>query len=558
MEKKDIEKQAYILALQNAIKHDGRANKGAIIGKLIAMDSSVKDMLKDIQPVLNKVIKEVNELKEQEQHEELKNLDKERYEAIFEKQEKGMPELPNAEKGKVVTRIPPEPSKYPHIGHALSFLLNYIYAKKYEGKAILRFEDTNPLKASHEYVEAIMDGLKYIGIKPDKTIFASDDMHIFYDYAEQLIKQEKAYVCFCDKEKVRKFRNEGKACKCREKSSLKEWNDMLQGKYKEGECTLRLKGDMESNNFVMRDPIIFRIIEHPHYKQKNKFKVWPMYDFENSIEDSITGITHILRSNEFGNMRVELQNYIKDLLNLKKQTIVQYGRFNITGAISQGREIREMIEQGKVSGWDDPQLVTLKALKRRGIVKETFWELAKQVGLSKTPTNLDKSLVNSINRKILDGKSPRYFFIKQPKEITIEGAEERTIELNKHPSKDLGKRKFKVGSEFIIEEEDYKQFKDGKIYRLMDCLNFKKEKDKLVFHSLSYKEFPKGSLIMHWLPKSKDNINISVLMDDGNKIEGIAEHHIKELKEGDIVQFQRFGFCRLDSKEKMYFVFSHK
>jgi glutamyl-tRNA synthetase len=383
-------------------------------------------------------------------------------------------------------------------------------------------------------------------------------MEKFYKYAEQLIKQEKAYVCFCDKEKVRKLRNEGKVCKCREKSSIKEWKDMLKGKYKEGECTLRLKGDMESNNFVMRDPIIFRIIDYPHYRQKQKYKVWPMYDFENSIEDSITGITHILRSNEFGNMRIELQNYIKDLLGLKKQTIVQYGRFNISGAISQGREIREMIEKGEVSGWDDPQLVTLKALKRKGIVKETFWEIAKQVGLSKTPTNLDWSLINSVNRKILDDKAPRYFFIKNPVKIKIEGAEERTIELGKHPTKDLGKRVFKVGSEFIIEEEDYKQLEDGKIYRLMDCLNFKKQKNKLIFHSLSYKEFPKGALIMHWLPESKDNLNTTILMDDGSEIEGISESHLKELKEGDIVQFQRFGFCRLDSEEKMYFIFSHK
>jgi glutamyl-tRNA synthetase len=283
-----------------------------------------------------------------------------------------------------------------------------------------------------------------------------------------------------------------------------------------------------------------------------------MYDFENSIEDSITGITHILRSNEFGNMRIELQNYIKELLGLKKQTIVQYGRFNITGAISQGREIREMIEKGEVSGWDDPQLVTLKALKRKGIVKETFWEIAKQVGLSKTPTNLDWSLINSVNRKILDDKAPRYFFIKKPVKIKIEGAEERTIELGKHPTKDLGKRVFKVGSEFIIEEEDYKQLQDGKIYRLMDCLNFKKQKNKLIFYSLSYKEFPKGALIMHWLPESKDNLKTTILMDDGSEIEGIAESHLKELKEGDIVQFQRFGFCRLDSEEKMYFIFSHK
>ncbi len=171
-------------------------------------------------------------------------------------------------------------------------------------------------------MDAIYDGLDYIGIKPDEIRFASDDMELLYSYAERLIDENKAYVCFCDRDKIAKLRAEGKECGCREKNSgnnKEEWRKMLEGKYQEGECVLRLKGDMKSKNFVMRDPVIFRIIKQNHFRQKNKYVVWPMYDFENSIEDSIMGITHILRSNEFGNMRIELQNYIKDLLKLSKQ-----------------------------------------------------------------------------------------------------------------------------------------------------------------------------------------------------------------------------------------------
>lgn len=561
MEEQEIKINAYIFALENAIKHNGKASKGAIIGKLIAMNPSIKQNIKDIENLLDDIIDKVNSLNEEKQLEELKKLDEARYNALFEKKEKKMPELPNAIEGKVVTRIPPEPSKYPHIGHALSFLINYVYAKKYNGRTILRFEDTNPLKASQEYVDAIYDGLDYIGIKPDEIRFASDDMELLYSYAERLIDENKAYVCFCDRDKIAKLRAEGKECGCREKNSgnnKEEWRKMLEGKYQEGECVLRLKGDMKSKNFVMRDPVIFRIIKQNHFRQKNKYVVWPMYDFENSIEDSIMGITHILRSNEFGNMRIELQNYIKDLLKLSKQTIVQYGRFNIIGGISQGREIRDLITSGKVKGWDDPRLVTLKALKRRGIVKETYLELVKQVGLSNTPTNIDWSLISALNRKIIDDKTPRYFFIKEPVEIEIESVDERIIQVKNHPTKDLGTRSFKINGKFIIEKEDYEKFESGKIYRLMDCLNFKKEKDKFLFHSFDYKELPKNSTIVHWLPSSKENIEVSILMPDGNEIKGFGEKYLKELEEGSIIQFQRFGFCRLDSKEKMLFVFSHK
>jgi len=287
--------------------------------------------------------------------------------------------------------------------------------------------------------------------------------------------------------------------------------------------------------------------------------VWPMYDFENSVEDHLCGITHIMRSIEFGEMRKELQDYIKELLKLRNQSIVQYGRFGVADSITQGREIRKLIEKKKVIGWDDPRLVTLKALKRRGIQKETLYELAVEVGLSTTATNIDWSVIFSINRKILDAKCDRYFFIKEPVKIKISNAPGQVAELKKHPDNPgRGIRQLKTNDEFFIEKKDFEELEEGKLYRLMDCLNFRKMKNKFVFDSLEYEKFKKeGRSIMHWLP-SDGNLPVEVMMPDGKLAKGIAEPDVKNLKVNDIVQFTRFGFCRLDeNNRKIVFWYAH-
>ncbi len=547
-------------ALQNAVNFKGKANPGAVIGKVLAESKSDP---KEVAIEVNKIIKEVNSMKLEDQITKLKSLDPK----LLEKkkaEKKDLPELEGAKPGKVVTRIPPEPSKYNHIGHALSFLINYIYAKRYKGKAILRFEDTNPAKAEQEYVDAMKkDVLKYLDIKPDKIVFVSDDMPKFYKLAEQTIKENKSYVCFCNRDTMQDLRHKGEECSCRtkdQKTNLKDWKDMLTGKYKEGEATLRLKIDMQADNQVMRDPVIMRICTIKHYRQKNKYKVWPMYDFENAVEEHFCGITHILRSNEFGTMRAELQEYIKDLFSFKKQIIRDYGRFNITGATTQGREIRELIEQKKVSGWDDPRLVTLKALKRRGIIKEAYYELVKEVGLSPSPSNIDFTRIAAINRRLLDPKAYRYFFVKDPIKIKVENAPSKKVELDLHPENKKGGRKFQTEDEFLITKEDFNKIQSGKLIRLMEVLNFTKKRNKLIYDSNDVETYRKnGTAIIHWLTP-KDTINIEVLMDDGKLIQGLGEKTLSQVKEGEVIQFERFGFCRLDkkTKDKLTFWFTHR
>ncbi len=542
---KTIEK----FALQNAVKFNGKANHGAVLGQLFSENPKLKEQAKEFSQKIQEIVKKVNSMSLEEQRKTLKKIAPELLEEKKEKKKKELPKLPNVH-GLVVTRIPPEPSKYLHLGHAMSFLINYMYAQKYNGKCVLRIDDTNPEKAKKEYYDSLYEDLLWLRVVPNKTIIASQHMDTFYKYAEVLIEKERAYVCFCDKETVGDYRNNSMICDHRRQNVHKnqeEWKAMLEKKYAPGEATLRLTGEMDSQNAVMRDLILFRITETSHALTKDRYHVWPTYDFETVIGEELTGVTHILRSNEFGEMRIELQDYIKDILGFKKQEVLQYGRISVNGFETQGRVLREKIEKGEVNGWDDPRLMTLKALRRRGIVPETFYELILEVGLSPTATNLDWSQVASINRKIIDPTTKRYFFVKNPKMVHIENSLKHA-KAPLHPEhKEMGMKTIEFDEDFLVQDDIDK----GKTYRFMHLFNFKDNK----FLSEDYDQTLKAKII-HCVPV-KGAIDVEVLMSDGSLLKGKGEHALKDLKEGEVIQFERQFFCRLDNKKKMLFVYAH-
>ncbi|RME31459.1 glutamate--tRNA ligase [Candidatus Woesearchaeota archaeon] len=562
---------ARILALRNAVKFKGRASPGALVGAMIAEFPEQKNDRKGLMSIINAAVEAVNALSLDEQKAELLEHDPNYFAEEREKRKarrearQDLPPLRGAEQGKVVTRIPPEPSKYNHLGHALSFLINYLYARKYDGKVILRFEDTNPEKESQEFVDAMRsDVLEYLAITPDKELFVSDDMPRFYAVAEELIAQGHAYTCNCPSEAMSKARREMKECGHRTASPeevKKHWDLMQKGR---GDLVLRLKIDMQHKNAVMRDPVIFRVITNEHYRQGTKYKVWPMYDFENALEDSWTGVTHVLRSNEFES-RIELHNYIKDLLGLQKQVVQQYGRFNITGATTQGREIRRLIEEGSVTGWDDPRLITLRALKRRGIVKEALYELAKRCGMSKTNTNIDYSVLAAINRQLLDEEADRYSFVRDPVAIKVSRwpATLRRVELKLHPHKRRGGRTMELDGSFYITKKDFERVKDGRVFRLIDTANLRydAESDTFMFHSGTIEEFrsvPEQERygLINYSPVQGAQQARVLVVEDGQLVwhEGVLEPSAK-LSPGVIVQLERYGFARLDEVKDGVFSF---
>ena len=544
-----LEKEIKAYAIKNALEF-GKADPSKILPKLF-QHGLQKEKIKEIIPEIKKIADEINAMSKEDLQVIIgnyKGLIKERSE-----KEKTLPDLPNV-KGKMATRIAPEPSKYLHIGHAISFLLNSYYAKRYKGKCLLRFDDANPEKVNQEYVDSILDDIKnYLSISVNKVKFVSDDMKIFYQYAEKLIKTNNAFMCFCKREKMQKLRHDGIECSCRQKeikTQIKEWKDFLKGKYKIGKAVLRVKGNMQDSNHVMRDPVIFRSVKEPHFRTKTKYNVWPMYDFYSPIEDSLMGITHVLRSNEF-DQRVPLHNLIADLLKLKQQEIIQYGRFNVIDATTKGREIRDLIKSGEFMGWDDPRLVTLKALKRRGITKEAFNELLNHIGLVKHDINLDFNMIASINRKVLDKKANRYYFVAQPHKISIPnlGAKQATIPI--HPEK-KETRTLNITKNIFISEEDYKNFMNKEV-RLMHLCNIKLAKDIEIMGEEKTKPLQK----IQWV---SEGIPIKILMENAKWIEGLAETNTQNLKPGNVIQFERFGFVRLDKKDKgvFEFWFAHK
>ncbi|MEK6869249.1 MAG: glutamate--tRNA ligase family protein, partial [Nanoarchaeota archaeon] len=257
----------------------------------------------------------------------------------------------------------------------------------------------------------------------------------------------------------------------------------------------------------------------------------------------------------------ELQNYVQNILGFKQTKIYEFARFNLEGVESSGRIIRELIKKKKLIGWDDPSLTTIVALRRRGFVAEAIRNFVLSTGITKTEATLTWDDLIMHNKRILDAKSNRYFFIHDKKEIKVENAPEQTVKLKLHPDSKEREREFKVKDAFYIEQEDFKKLKNGKLYRLMDCLNFKKIGSKLVFHSTEHEKFKKNDgLIIHWLPKQKELANVEVFMPDKKLVKGVAEPLVKKTSENVVIQFARFGFCRLDKKEKnrLRFWFTHK
>jgi glutamyl-tRNA synthetase len=540
-------------ALVNAVEHEGKADIQAVIGKIIAEDPGAKNKIKEIIGDVKKIVKEVNSLSLKDQQKKVNGLgikiEKKKIEDRHE-----LPDLPEV-RGKVITAFPPEPSKFPHLGHAKAALLNFLYAKKYGGKFIVRFEDSNPELVKKEYYDALIDGLDWLGIKWDELDYLSDHMPEYYETIESLIKKGFAYVCLCKQETIKQKRASGEGCEHRDQSpkeNLELWKKMLKG-LKEGEVSVRLKIDMEHQNALMRDPSIARINEFAHPRTKNKYRVWPIYDFGTAMLDIWEKVTHRVRSKEF-EIRKELQQHIQKILGFEPPYITEMGRFNLKGVPSSGRIIREMIKKKELMGWDDPRLTSLIALRRRGFTPEAIKQFLISTGLTKTEALLDWDPLEAENRKMIDPIANRYFAVSEPVEIKIEGAPKiKEVEAPVHPDfPKKGKRKLKVGDKIFIEKEDLKNL-EGKEVRLMDLYNVRLgKKSKFVDRELRM-ELPK----IQWV--SEPNVKIKIIMSDGSVRSGIAETNVKDLKKDELIQLMRIGFCRVDSvRKETVLYFTHK
>ena len=536
-------------ALKNAVDYDGKANFNPVLGKTLQEKPELKGNIKELAKEINEVIKKVNSLSLEEQKSQLENYTFE--EKI--KDVKGLPNLPNVS-GKVITRIAPFPSGPLHIGNARPAIINDEYAKMYKGKLFLVIDDTIGSQEKPILKEAyklIPESLKWLNVNFSKIYYKSSRLKIYYKYAEELIKLDKAYVCFCSSEKLRGNRAKEIECSCRSaeiKENLANWKKMF--KMREGKASLRIKTSLQHSNPAFRDRVIFRISEREHPKVKKRYKVWPLLDFSWAIDDYLLGITHTIRGKELM-IESEMEKYIWEIFNWPEKEIIHTGLLQISGIKLSKSKSREEVLSGKYLGWDDPRTFSLQSLKRRGFNPESIRKFCLSFGLTQTEITVPIESLYSENKKLIDREARRYSAVFNPKKIKVENAPKLKIKAPLHPDYDYGFRNFKTENEFYIQDD----LEENKNYRFMHLFNFRN--NKLISRKLDKSLDAK---MIHWLPANKDLINVEVLMDNGEALKGLGEKTLKKVKLDEVVQFERNFFARLDKKEKnkLIFWFAHK
>lgn len=378
----------------------------------------------------------------------------------------------------VQTRFPPEPNGYLHIGHAKSILLNYGLAQKYGGKFNLRFDDTNPTKEKTEFVESIMDDVKWLGADfEDRLFFASNYFDQMYRCAVFLIKKGKAFVCDLTADQIREYRGDfttpGKESPYRNRSveeNLALFEEMKEGKYRDGEKVLRAKIDMASPNINMRDPVIYRVARMSHHNTGDKWCIYPMYDFAHPIEDAIEHITHSICTLEFEDHRPLYDWVVKECEFENPPRQIEFAKLYLTNVITGKRYIKKLVEDKIVDGWDDPRLVSIAALRRRGYTPEAIKMFVEMVGVSKANSSVDYAMLEYCIREDLKLKKPRMMAILNPVKLVIDNYPEGQAEMldvpNNLENPGLGDRKVPFGRELYIEREDFMEEPPKKYFRM--------------------------------------------------------------------------------------------
>ena len=379
--------------------------------------------------------------------------------------------------GRVHTRFPPEPNGYLHIGHAKSICLNFGIAKDYNGKCNLRFDDTNPEAEDTEYVESIKNDVQWLGFQWDgDVLFASNYFEQLYDWAIELIKKGKAYVCELPAEKVSEYRGKwnepGKNSPYRDRSveeNLELFEKMKNGEFGDGEATLRAKIDMASNNMNLRDPMLYRVRHAHHHRTGDKWCIYPTYDFTHGQSDSIENITHSICTLEFENHR-PLYDWCLDELEIFHPQQIEFARLSLTHTLTSKRKLLQLVEGGHVSGWDDPRMPTLQGFRRKGYTAESIRNFCAKVGVTKANSLTEFSLLEQSIREHLNRIALRRFAVLNPIKVVIEnypeGESEERDAINNPEDPDAGTRKIKFGKEIYIEREDFMEDPPKKFFRL--------------------------------------------------------------------------------------------
>jgi len=459
----ELEDLLYKYALTNAVKHNGKAQIGAVIGSIMSSHAEFRSEAREVSKLAGQVVGKVNSMDPETQASEL-----EKRGGLIEKEKKverkGLSDLPDV-KGEVVLRFAPNPSGPLHIGHARAVVLNDEYVKKYGGKLILRIEDTDPRRVDPDAYEMIDEDLGWLGVKIDEKIIQSDRLPIYYDYAEKLIEMGAAYMCTCEAGEFKKLKDQSVACPCRDlgvEENLKRWKNMEN--LDEGEAVLRVKTDIEHKNPAIRDYAIMRIVDAEHPRIGRKYKIYPMMNFSVAVDDHLCGVTHVLRGKDHL-ANSEKQKYLYNYFGWDIPVFIHYGRLKMEDVALSTSKARAGIEEGVYSGWDDPRLGTIRAIAKRGIMKEAIQELMNEIGVKMADSIVSWKKIYGLNRSILEEAANRYFFVWNPEEVIIDDLPQDKNEIIKRPLHpdflDRGYREIPFNGEFYVVTEDlYEGYKE--------------------------------------------------------------------------------------------------
>ncbi|MEM3994149.1 MAG: glutamate--tRNA ligase [Thermofilum sp.] len=568
----DVRQIARKHALANAVKFGGVARVDAVVSKVFAEVPELRKQARDVVKVVQEVVEEVNAMSREDQERLLAEIWPDAFKVEKKREEKRLPPLPRVEElgGFVVTRFAPNPDFALHLGSARPAVLSFYYAKRmYRGKFILRFEDTDPKtkRPMPEAYDAIREDLKWLGVSWDEEYIQSLRMEIYYEHAKMLIERGGAYVCLHSREEISRMRSLGIPDPCRDlpvEVQLERWDRMLSGEYGEEEAVVRIKTDPAHPNPSVRDWIAMRIIDtskYPHPLVGDKYIVWPTYNYACALDDHLMGVTHILRGEEHA-VNTLKQEYIYRHMGWKPPVGIHFGRLNLGGMILSKSVMRKGIEKGLFEGWDDIRLGTLKALRRRGILPETIWELILEVGLRPSSARISVEKLHAVNRKLLEPRANRYMFVTEPLTVVkLEGLSVPAIaEIIVHPSfPERGRRRIELKEHRVFVGEEVKRM--GEV-RLMGLGNFSVRGDALIFlnNDVSYAK-EKNLQIVQWAPV-EEAVPGEVLKAAGTKVEevkGYGEPEIARLPVGEQVQLVRVGFAKVEKKgeEGVVFIYTH-
>ncbi len=551
-------------AIQNAIEYEGKANPGSVIGRIMGMNTDLRPHGKLISPLIASAVGDANSLAQSEGIEHLVGILEQEAPHLLEKREKkerrvGLPELKNAEKGKVVLRFAPNPNGPLSFGHARGIVINGTYAKEFDGELILRFDDTDtsvkpPLLSAYEEIPKEAEWL--LGFKPQRIIIASDRIQEYYNHARQMLERGFGYVCNCSADEFRQLRIEKINCRCRgqdEILNLEMWDKMLDGTYKAGDAVVRVKTGMDLKNPALRDWPALRIQDteknpHPRKEIGSKYRVWPLLDFQSAVEDHLQGVTHIIRGKDLMDS-TRKQTLLYQHFGWKYPETLYWGRVKVHewGGFSTS-QMRKDIEAGMFEGWDDPRLPTISALKKRGITADALRNFWIELGITQKDISVPLATLYSHNTKKIDDISPRVSFVRNPKEIELIGDHPKSISLSVHPNfESMGKRQISISSSKIyIESSDFGK----KNLRLKGFADF--DFDGMKANYVSTERSDKRPII-HWASEDSKIEACLIFPEDGklNKIDGLMERNDYDI--GTIVQLERIGYGIIIDKSTILF-----